>query len=167
MLPTSETRLVVGIIINRRTRLTLGSLFPDSPDLKGRTEHAYFGGPVRIGVASAVFRSRTAPENALRLYDNVYLTFDSDLISKAFQGPNVGSRARLFLGRAQWAPAQLQNEIRQGGWYRIQADGDLVFSAHPENLWPTLHAQAAPTKYIHYILPPRGSHSSRRKAAAM
>lgn len=167
MLPETQTQLVVGLIINKPTRLTVGKLFPDTPELKGRTESAYFGGPVAIRTPSIVFRSSTEPENAVKLYGNVYLTFDSDLITKAFKGPRSGSRTRLFLGRAQWAPGQLQNEIRQGGWYRIQAEGNLVFSAHPENLWSTLHSRAAPSKYIRYELPPRGGHASERKAAVM
>ncbi|MGA8182958.1 MAG: YqgE/AlgH family protein [Terriglobia bacterium] len=167
MLPETQTQHVVGLIINKPTRLTVGTLFPDSPELKGRTESAYFGGPVDIRTPCIVFRSSSAPENAIRLYGSVYLTFDSDLITRAFQGTQSGSRTRLFLGRAQWARGQLQNEIRQEGWYRIQADGDLVFSSHPENLWPTLHSRAAPSKYIRYELPPGGDHPSTRNPAVM
>ena len=167
MLPETQSQLVVGLIINKPTRFTVGKLFPDSPELKSRTEAAYFGGPVSVRTPSVVFRSSTEPDNALKLYGNVYLTFDSNLITKAFQGSQSEVRTRLFLGRAQWAPGQLQNEIRQGGWYRIQADGDLVFSSHPENLWTTLHSRAAPSKYIRYKLPRSGDQPSTRKAAVM
>jgi putative transcriptional regulator len=167
MLPEKETQLVVGLIINKPTRLTLGKLFPDSPELKDRMENAYFGGPVDIRTPSVVFRSQTAPDNAVRLYGNVYLTFDSDLISNAFQSSKPGSGPRLFLGRAQWAPGQLDNEIRLGGWYRIKAEGDLVFSPNPDSLWPTLHARAAPSKYIRYRLPSGSSPPFTRKVAQM
>jgi putative transcriptional regulator len=167
MLPETETQQVVGLIINRPTRLTLGRLFPDSPELKARTEHAYFGGPVDVRTPSVVFRSQKEPGNAVRLYGSVYLTFDSDLISNAFQSSKPGSGPRLFLGRAQWAPGQLDNEIRLGGWYRIKAEGDLVFSPNPDNLWRTLHARAAPSKYIRYRLPSGSPHPSTRKPAVM
>ena len=167
MLPETETQLVVGLIINRPTRMTLGRLFPDSPELKARTEHAYFGGPVDIRTPSVVFRSQSAPDNAVRLYGNVYLTFDSDLISGAFRGPKPGSGPRLFLGRAQWAPGQLDNEIRLGGWYRIKAEGDLVFSPTPDNLWPTLHSRAAPSKYIRYRLPSGSPQQSKPEVSVM
>ena len=167
MLPETQAQIVVGLIINKPTRTTVGKLFPDTPELQGRTESAYFGGPVDIRTPSIVFRSSTAPENAIRLYGKVYLTFDSDLIIKAFQGPQSGSGTRLFLGRAQWAPGQLQNEIQRGSWYRIQADGDPVFSSHPENLWPTLHSRAAPSKYIRYDFLPSGDQPFARKAAVM
>lgn len=167
MLPASETQVVVGLIINKPTRVTLGKLLPTRPEFRNRTDLAYFGGPVDIRVPSVVFRSSTAPENAVRLYGHVYLTFDAHLISRAFKSPQPDSKPRLFLGRAQWYPGQLQNEIRRGGWYRIQADGDLVFSSHPENLWRTLHARAAPSKYIRFRLPPGSRQPSAGEAEAM
>ncbi|HXH48586.1 MAG TPA: YqgE/AlgH family protein [Terriglobia bacterium] len=167
MLPETETQSVVGLIINRPTRLTLSRLFPDSPEMKARTEHAYFGGPVDVRTPSVVFRSEKKPDNAVLLFGNVYLTFDSDLISSAFQGSKPGSGPRMFLGRAQWAPGQLENEIRLGGWYRIKAEGNLVFSPDPDNLWPTLHARAAPSKYIRFRPPSPGSQPSTLKAAVM
>ena len=167
MLPEAETQLVVELIINKPTHLTLSRLFPESPEMKGRTEAAYFGGPVDVRTPSIVFRSSTEPNNAARLYGNVYLTFDSDLITKAFRERQTSSKVRLFLGRAQWAPGQLQNEIRQGGWYRIQADGDLVFSPHPDDLWPTLHSRAAPSKYIRYEAPTHARKPSTRNSSVM
>ncbi|HET9180210.1 MAG TPA: YqgE/AlgH family protein [Terriglobia bacterium] len=167
MLPESETQLVVGLIINKPTRLTLAKLFPDSPELKSRTEHAFFGGPVDVSTPSVVFRSEKEPDNAVRLYGDVYLTFDSDQISGALQSPKPGGGPRLFLGRAQWAPGQLENEIGMGGWYRTQVEGDLVFSPDPDSLWPKLHARAAPSKYIRYLLPSGNPQPPTRKAAAM
>ena len=120
-----------------------------------------------IRTPSIVFRSTTAPENAVKLFAGVYLTFDSDMIAKAFQASQAAAKTRLFLGRAQWAPGQLDNEIRRGGWYRIQAEGNLVFSSHPEGLWRTLHARATPSKYIEYRLPSGKTPPSARKASVM
>ncbi len=167
LLPNVEAPLVVGLIINKPTRFTLAQIIPDSPDFKGVTDLAYFGGPVEIRTPSVVFRSSIAPNKAVKLFDNVYLTFDAGLISKAFSGRQAGRKARMFLGRAQWAPGQLQNEIRQGGWYRIQADGNLVFSSHPGDLWRILHDRSAPSKYIRYLLPSSSPQSPARETAAM
>ncbi len=167
MLPASENQPVVGLIINKPTRFSLAKIFPDSPEFRGRTDLAYFGGPVDIRTPSIVFHSSTAQDNALKLFENVYLTFDSDLISKTFQSGQAGSTPRLFLGRAQWAPGQLDNEIRLGGWYRIHAEGDVVFSSHPDNLWATLHEQAAPSKYIEYRVPPHDPQVSGQKPPVM
>jgi len=167
MLPETESQMVVGLIINKPTRLTLGKLFPDSPQLKSRTDRAYFGGPVDVSTPSMAFRSEKEPDNTVRLYGDVYLTFDSDQISSTLQSPKPGAGPRLFLGRAQWAPGQLDNEIRMGGWYRIKVEGNVVFSPDPDKLWPRLHARAAPSKYIRYQPPSGSSHPFTRNAAAM
>lgn len=167
MLPETESQMVVGLIINKPTRLTLGKLFPDSPQLKSRTDRAYFGGPVDVSTPSVAFRSDKEPDNAVRLYGDVFLTFDADQISSALQTPKPGAGPRVFLGRAQWAPGQLDNEIRMGGWYRIEAEGEVLFSPDPDNLWSKLHARATPSKYIRYQPPSGSSHPFMRNAAAM
>lgn len=155
MLPSVKSPLVVGLIVNKPTRVSLGKLFPKSPVFENRTDHAYFGGPVDVGIASLVFHSQDPPEHSFRVYGDVYLTFDSSVISTVFQNSHSGSKLRLFLGRAQWAPAQLRNEMREGGWYRLEAAGNLIFNAAPQNLWLRLHNQAKPSKYIKYDLPSR------------
>lgn len=159
MLPSDNTPLVVGLIVNKPTRVPLLKLFPDSPALQKQTLPAYFGGPVEIRVPSLVFRSPMAPDRSLRLYGDVYLTFDSDLIKSVFHNEQAPAKLRLFLGRAQWAPGQLQNEILRGGWYRVPAEGSLIFSADPQSLWSTLFHRARPDRYIQYWLhrvpPPR------------
>lgn len=165
MLPTTTGPLIVGLIINKPTRVTLGKLFPESPAFKSRTEPAYFGGPVDIRVPSVAFHSQKAPEHALQVYGNIYLTFDSDLISTVFQNSQQKAAPRLFLGRAQWAPAQLENEVQRGSWYRVRAAGELIFSSSPQTLWRTLHDRAAPSKYIQYQLPSSPAPVSMRKIA--
>lgn len=167
MLPSIKSPLVVGLIVNKPTRMTLGNLFPKSPEFSNRTDHAYFGGPVNVAVASLVFRSSAVPEHAFHVYGDVYLTFDSTLISTVFQNSKSASNLRLFLGRAQWAPVQLRGEMQEGAWYKVQGDGNLVFSADPQSLWRTLHDRAKPSKYIRYRLPAAGPKVSTDKTAVM
>lgn len=167
MLPSIKSPLVVGLIVNKPTPMSLSKLFPESPEFNSRTDHAYFGGPVDVGVASLVFRSPSAPDHAFHVYGDVYITFDADLISSTFQNSQPASRLRLFLGRSQWAPAQLRNEMRQGAWYKLEAEGDLIFSASPQSLWRALHTRAAPSKYIKYHLPTTSPKGSQDKPAVM
>ena len=167
MVPIAKSPLVVGLIVNKPTRMTLGKLFPDSPVLQNRTEPAYFGGPVDVGVPSVVFHSSNPPEHALQIYGNVYLTFDSDLINTLFQNAQPASLPHLFLGRSQWAPAQLENEVKRGSWYRVRAQGDLIFSSNLQGLWRRLHDQAAPSKYIRYRLPAGRSRATALKTAVI
>jgi len=45
MVPTTGEPLIVGLVVNKPTRLPLVKIFPESPALKDRTENAYMGGP--------------------------------------------------------------------------------------------------------------------------
>ena len=163
MLPATGNPLIVGLIINKPTRVALGKLFPENMAPENRTWLAYFGGPVDVNFPSVVFRSPMALKKTLHLYGNVYLTFDSDLVDASLEKPQPSSKVRVFLGRAQWSPERLKNEVMQGGWYRIEADGDLIFSSDPDNLWLTLHTEAAPGRYIKYAQP-YGSRADTRQA---
>lgn len=167
MLPSVKSPLVVGLIVNKPTRMPLGSLFPKSPAFSNRTDHAFFGGPVNIAVASLVFHSPSAPDHAFHVFGDVYLTFDSTLISSVYQNSQPASKLRLFLGRSQWAPEQLTGEMREGAWYKIEADGNLIFSTTPQTLWRTLHQRAKPNQYIRYRTPATHPHASLHKAAVM
>jgi putative transcriptional regulator len=154
MLPLANGPVIVGLIINKPTIMPLGKLFSGRVAPGNRADHAYFGGPVDVDVPCVIFRASTPPKSwALRLYGNVYLSFDSRLITRVLRKGQPSSSLRVFLGRAQWAPEQLENEMQEGGWYRMKAEGDLVLIPDPRNLWQKLHNQAAPSKYIKYRLP--------------
>ena len=74
MLPIKQSPLLVGLIVNKPTRVPLRDLFADSPALQKRDATAYFGGPVdmRIGSRSALFRSEKPPKNATLVFGDVY-----------------------------------------------------------------------------------------------
>jgi putative AlgH/UPF0301 family transcriptional regulator len=51
---------------------------------------------------------------------------------------------RLFVGRSQWVPAQLQNEMAKRAWYSVRAETNLIFSASPQYLWRNLFERVEP-----------------------
>lgn len=144
MLPLEGEPLIVGLIVNKPTRLPLTKLFPDSPILKNSSENAYLGGPVDMATPALVFHAPKPPKQAMLLYNDVYLSFDLKFISKLLQDPKQKGEFRLFMGRAQWAPDQLQGETLRGSWYSLRAEGELIFDQHSEILWKRLHERARP-----------------------
>jgi len=144
MIPTKGEPLIVGLVVNKPTRLPLAKLFPESPALKNRSESAYMGGPVDMAKPSLVFHAPKPPRQAMLLYDDVYLSFDPKLISKLLQNPKQTGDLRLFLGRAQWAPEQLEGEALRGSWYSLRAEGEVIFDHDSEHLWKRLHERAQP-----------------------
>jgi putative transcriptional regulator len=136
--------LVVGLIVNKPARVALSEIFPNDNALKDRSETAYFGGPVDPRAPGVVFRSSTAAKEAALLFGDVYVSFDPDFIKELLKKPERTPDLRLFVGRSQWIPAQLQNEIAKRAWYSVRAETNLIFSASPQSLWRKLFERAEP-----------------------
>jgi len=136
--------LVVGLIVNRPARIALSKIFPEDDALKARSETAYFGGPVDPTAPGVVFRSSQAVKHAVLLFGDVYVSFDPDLIKELLKKPEERPDSRLFVGRSQWASAQLQNEMAMRAWYSVRAETNLIFSASPQSLWRKLFEREEP-----------------------
>jgi putative transcriptional regulator len=157
MLPLNEEQLVVGIVVNKPTKLPLSQLFPNDAALKNRSEIVYMGGPVDMAIPALIFHSPDPPKDAMPVYDDIYLTFDGKLIMKELEDPKPTGDMRVFLGRAQWAPMQLDGEALEGSWYSLHVEGDVIFDHDSEHLWKRLHDRARPSEQIEYRLPDRSS----------
>jgi putative transcriptional regulator len=139
MLPSTDSDLVVGLIVNKPTRISLREVFPTNPALKDRTDTVYFGGPVDIRTPSVLFLSSKPIEQAVHLDGDLYISFDLDFIEETLVKPEEQVKdVRLFLGRAQWAPEQLQGEILRGSWYSEREENSWIFRRDPENVWSVL-----------------------------
>jgi len=137
-------RVVIGLIVNRPARIALSEFFPGQKAFKDRSETAFFGGPVDMRSLCALFRSAKEFKQAVRLFGDVQVTFDSNFIAQHLKKPGELEDLRLFLGRAQWSPDQLQSEMELGAWYNVPAETNLIFSPNPQYLWNNLLQIAAP-----------------------
>jgi len=161
MVPLEGEPLIVGLIVNKPTRLPLKNLFPKSPALKNRSENAYMGGPVDMAAPSLIFHARKPPKQVMLLYDDVYLSFDPQFIERILENPKQTGDLRLFLGRAQWAPEQLQGEALRGSWYSLRAEGEVIFEGDSEHLWNKLHERARPPSNVENRMPHRSDAEPR------
>lgn len=133
----------MGVIINRPTPLALSEVFPENAHLKKRKDAMHFGGPVSPMTLVFVFQSAERPQDALRVLDDVYLSVNSGLLSELLSRPKFPERLKVYAGYAGWAPEQLQNEIRRGDWYVLNADAEILFKTAPKNIWPELVKRAS------------------------
>jgi putative transcriptional regulator len=138
MLPRTESPLVAGIIVNKPTTITLEQLFPHASAIKNRTQTAYFGGPVDVTDPCLVLRTAQTPAKATRLFDDVYVSSDTDSITGLLGHAKVAKDMRLFFGRAQWTADQLHDELLEGAWYVVPGKPDLIFSSDPASVWRAL-----------------------------
>jgi putative transcriptional regulator len=156
MLPIKEEgSLLVGLIVNKPSKIKVRDLFPDSPELGKVDSVAYFGGPVDAGVGarSAIFRSKTPPGKATLVFGDVYVSFDSSAIVALAHNPEQASTLRVFVGRAQWDPGQFQNEVAVGAWHSLRGGTDSIFTTVPELLWHTLIDRAEPRPVVGRVFP--------------
>jgi putative transcriptional regulator len=153
MLPIKEEPLLVGLIINKPLKIKVRDLFPDSSELKKVDAMAYFGGPVdaRIGARSAIFRSKTPPDKATWVFGDVYVSFDPDAIAALAANPQQASALRVFVGRAQWDPEQLEGEVAAGAWHNWRGGADSIFTTLPEMLWRTLLERCEPRPVVQQV----------------
>jgi putative transcriptional regulator len=146
MLPPTGTDLVVGLIVNKPTKLKLTDIFPNNSTLKRRSDTAFFGGPVDITTPLVLLHSAHAPEGGVALFNDVYLNLESHSILGMLKDSHSLSSMRLYLGRAQWTDDQLHNEMLENSWYNVPSDPQYVFSADPNIVWRTLVARAQAIK---------------------
>ncbi|MEW6690083.1 MAG: YqgE/AlgH family protein [Pseudomonadota bacterium] len=127
----------VGVILNRPTRRSLGSLFPDHEPSKKVADPVYYGGPFSRGALVALVRSDSAPgAGTVHLMKNLYMAFRANTIDQIIESrPN---EARYYVGYVGWRPGELKAEIDRGLWSVLNADVDVVFRKDTDGLWEEL-----------------------------
>jgi putative transcriptional regulator len=127
----------VGVIINRPTRRSLGSLFPEHEPSKKVLEPVYYGGPFSRGALVALVKADSAPgAGTVPLMKNLYLAFRANTIDHVIE--TTPNEARYFVGYVGWRPGELKGEIDRGIWSVLDADIDIVFRKDTEGLWEEL-----------------------------
>jgi putative transcriptional regulator len=131
----------VGVILNRPTRRSLGSLFPEHEPSKKVVDPVYYGGPFSRGALVALVRTDNTPgSGSVLLMKNLYLAFRANTIDHVIEAtPN---EARYFVGYVGWRPGELRGEIDRGLWSVANADLEVIFRKDTEGLWEELLQQS-------------------------
>jgi len=158
----------VGVILNRPTKRSLSSLFPEHEPSKKVIDPVYYGGPFSRGALVAIVRSPTPPgTGSVMLMKDLFLAFRVNTIDQIIE--TTPNDARYFVGYVGWRPGELRNEIDRGIWSVLGADPDVVFRKDMDNLWEELlmqtrriragneipYAAAFTGAFSNVILPPR------------
>ncbi|HWM44358.1 MAG TPA: YqgE/AlgH family protein [Burkholderiales bacterium] len=131
----------VGVILNRPTRRSLGSLFPEHEPSKKVLDPVYYGGPFSRGALVALVRADHAPgAGSVLLMKNLYLAFRANTIDHVIE--TTPNEARYFVGYVGWRPGELKSEIDRGLWSTTGADLDTIFRKDTEGLWDELREQS-------------------------
>lgn len=124
----------VGVIVNRPTKQSLSSLFPDHEPSKKVVEPVYFGGPFSRSALVAVVRRDASPgRGSVALMKHVFLAINVKTIDRIIE--TTPNEARYYVGYVIWRPGELRDEIDRGLWSVQNADPDVVFRKNTKGLW--------------------------------
>ena len=127
----------VGVILNRPTKRSLGSLFPEHEPSKKVIDPVFYGGPFsRSALVALVHADRSPGAGSVPLMKDLYLAFRANTIDHVIE--TTPNEARYFVGYVGWLPGELKSEIDRGLWSVLDADIDMVFRKDTEGLWDEL-----------------------------
>ena len=129
---------VVGVVVNKPTETTVSTLFPQSELNDEHSRQLYFGGPLSKQSLLFLINSKKQPEASLRIFDDVFLSADSNVLQQVLRHPRPFAGLRVFSGYAGWKPGQLEAEVKKGYWLLREADTEILFNTEPGLIWRKL-----------------------------
>ncbi|HEV2383505.1 MAG TPA: YqgE/AlgH family protein [Terriglobia bacterium] len=128
----------VGLEINRHTEAPVSRVLQGVDTAKHASDPIYIGGPVEMETVLALVKSQKKPDDSTSVLSDVYLVPTKPALEKALAVGSSGGDLRVYLGYCGWGAGQLENEVRQGGWWIFAANAGVVFDPNPGSLWPRL-----------------------------
>jgi putative transcriptional regulator len=147
----------VGLVLNRRTDVPISRVFHDMKEAGGRKDPVYVGGPVDLNSVLALLKSASKPENAQRVFGDVYLISSKDLLKETLASGVEAAVFHAYVGYAGWGAGQLEHELELAAWHILPADAGIVFHSDPESVWPRLirRTETQIARVLTYTPPPR------------
>jgi putative transcriptional regulator len=130
-----EDKGAVGLVINKRTDVPISRVFHDLKEASGRHDPVYIGGPVELNSVMALLKSSGKPEGGDRVFGDVYLISNKDLLTKTLASSAEATVFHTYIGYAGWQAGQLEHEVDLGAWHVMAADVGTVFHADPDSVW--------------------------------
>ena len=131
----------LGIVINRPTRVRLGSVLREVEELRDRPDPVYLGGPVAGNQLLVLIRAAQQPESSEAIFEGVYVSGSTAAVRKALGKTGKGNRVRGYAGYAGWGPGQLDREVARGDWYVTAGDATVIFEMKASAIWPKMIQQ--------------------------
>jgi putative transcriptional regulator len=94
----------------------------------------HYGGPVEPRQVLTVHTADYAIEGTVRVAGDIAVTGNPEILRAIGRGKGP-RRFLTVLGYAGWAPGQLENELKAGGWFTVPADPGIVFDDKYDTKW--------------------------------
>jgi len=117
--------------------VSLAKLFPGHEPSKKVVDPVFLGGPVSPEVIFALVQGKQSPGGrSIKILDDLYLAIDSDVVDSVIE--KQAAQARFFAGMVLWRPGELNEELKRGLWYVLDAKSDLALRKSTEGMWEEL-----------------------------
>ncbi|RDE22727.1 YqgE/AlgH family protein [Motiliproteus coralliicola] len=130
----------VGVIINRPTRLTLGTEFEGRVADAKADQKLFWGGPVSMDQRVMLFEEPTDETDESSpgvLLQQLRVALSGGQFQQLLEQA-LPQRFRIYAGYTGWAPRQLELEIIHGQWLILPGDPELLFQADTQTIWNQL-----------------------------
>jgi putative transcriptional regulator len=150
-----DTDGVVGLMLNRAADVPLSRL-RELEGTRQRADPAYVGGPVEVGVVTALLRASNAPPEAMHVAADIYAVQSRKGLEAALKNSKGPADLRVYLGYCGWIIPQLKNEVKLGSWHIFEHGERFAFDAEPATLWKRLIGRtggtlaSAPLRFIRF-----------------
>jgi putative transcriptional regulator len=134
-----------GLIVNKKSQLTLSDLLPEFQNERGKSTPIYIGGPVQqefLFVVHSPLLDRKPSSTSMEVISNVYFEPGFRNLEDYFKDDYWNSlplddrpKIHLFIGYSGWGPGQLEREIHEGSWIIHPASYKIAFHPNPEEGW--------------------------------
>ncbi len=127
-----------GVVLNHPLNAPVSAVLPPWQEFVTDPPNVFQGGPVALDSALGLVTvpgDRPEPEGVRLLFGGLGLV-DLDVAPLAVM-PGVAG-LRIFAGYSGWSDGQLEQEIRDGGWYVVEAEARDAFSPEPRTLWSSV-----------------------------
>jgi putative transcriptional regulator len=127
-----------GVVLNHPLNAPVSAVLPSWQNYVTDPPNVFQGGPVALDSALGLVTvpgDGKDPMGVRLLFGGLGLAdldVPPDVVMPAVAG------LRIFAGYAGWSPGQLEQEIRDGGWYVVESEARDAFTPEPESLWSTV-----------------------------
>lgn len=132
-----DTDGVVGLMLNRASDVPLSRL-RELEGTRQRADPAYAGGPVQLGVVTALVRASSAPPESMHVAADIYAVQTRKGLEAALKNSKGPADLRVYLGYCGWVIPQIKNEVRLGSWHIFEHGERFAFDSEPTTLWNRL-----------------------------
>lgn len=124
----------VGFVINQPSQYQLGQLLTNTA---ADGPQVFVGGPVQTNTLHMIHRIPNTIPGGTTVAGNILWGGSFQQLQEMSETMHLIHRqdVKLFIGYSGWGPGQLEAEIKEGTWFIVDANEQILFEQDPQKVW--------------------------------